>query len=162
TTFWPDPAQLERLAKSYRPRGGNTGLEETTIGQLRPPFGDRTRHPMPAGGLFSTAGDVARFYQMVLGGGVWNGTRYLSEESVRRMPSVQTGDLPINGNTGVGYGFGWHVSRRSAGPPDALSAGTFGHGGAYKTDMRIDPQRNLILVVMMQCAGPQSNGGQMR
>jgi CubicO group peptidase (beta-lactamase class C family) len=93
TTFWPSDEQLGRLAKSYKPNREGNGLDETTVTQLRYPLNDRKRQPMPAGGLFSTAHDLARFCQMVLGGGVFNGKRYLSAESVRQMTSVQTGDL---------------------------------------------------------------------
>ena len=55
TTFWPNSRQVRRLAKSYKANADKTGLEETTITQLRYPLTDRTRQPMPAGGLFSTA-----------------------------------------------------------------------------------------------------------
>ena len=90
TTFWPNPEQVRRLAKSYKPNAAKTDLEETTITQLRYPLTDRTREPMPAGGLFSTAADVARFCQMILNGGVLNGKRYLSEAAVKQMTSRQT------------------------------------------------------------------------
>jgi CubicO group peptidase (beta-lactamase class C family) len=144
TTFWPNEEQLARLAKSYRPNGDKTGLEETTITQLKYPLNDRKRQPMPAGGLFSTADDLARFCQMVLGGGVFKGKRYLSEAAVKQMTSKQTGDALKEG-----YGLGW-----------STGGGTFGHGGAYSTNMTIDPKRGLILVFMVQHAGFPKNGGQ--
>jgi CubicO group peptidase (beta-lactamase class C family) len=93
TTFWPDDEQLKRLAKSYRPNKDKTDLEETVVTQLCYPLGDKgKRYQVPAGGLFSTAEDVARFCQMVLGGGVYQGKRILSEEAVKQMTSNQTGD----------------------------------------------------------------------
>ena len=74
TTFWPSEEQAARIAKAYKPGPGNKGLEETTIGQLYYPLTDRAeRFPMPAGGLFSTAHDLARFYQMLLNGGQLDG-----------------------------------------------------------------------------------------
>ena len=42
----------------------------------------RERFPMPAGGLFSTARDVARFYQMLLNGGQLDGKRVLVEGKI--------------------------------------------------------------------------------
>ena len=45
-------------------------LEEANLSYLTHPYSDHKRQPMPGGGLFSTAGDVARFRQMILGGGV--------------------------------------------------------------------------------------------
>lgn len=69
TTFWPTPAQAKRLAKAYQPRREGSGLEETGIFFLSGDLSDRRRAPRPAGGLFSTAADVARLYQMMLNGG---------------------------------------------------------------------------------------------
>ena len=144
TTFWPTSSQIRRIAKSYRPNKEKTGLEETIVAQLQYPLNDPVRQPMPAGGLFSTAQDVGRFGQMVLGGGVFNEKRILSEEAVKQMTSVQTGDLP------QGYGFGFSVEKK----PD----GTFGHGGAYATQLRIDPHQQLVMVLMVQHTGGFPNG----
>jgi CubicO group peptidase (beta-lactamase class C family) len=143
TTFWPDEAQLRRLAKSYRPGPNKTDLVETTITQLRYPLNDRKRQPVPAGGLFSTAVDVGRFCRMVLGGGVFGGKRYLSEAAVRQMTSKQTPDALREG-----YGLGW-----------GTGGGTFGHGGAYATNMTIDPAHGLVLVFLVQHAGFPGGGG---
>ncbi|MCY2988977.1 MAG: serine hydrolase, partial [Planctomycetota bacterium] len=83
TTFWPSEEQAARIAKAYKPGPGNKGLEATTIGQLTYPLTDRAeRFPMPAGGLFSTAHDLVRFYQMLLNGGQLGGQRILSEAAV--------------------------------------------------------------------------------
>lgn len=142
TTFWPTREQQKRLAKSYKPNAAKTGLEETTVGQLRYPLDDRKRQPMPAGGLFSTAADVARFCQMVLNGGTFGGKRYLSAGAVKEMTSDQTGALK------KGYGLGW-----------STGDGRFGHGGAFATNMSIDAKRGLIFVWMVQHAGYPGDGG---
>ena len=143
TTFWPTEEQVSRLAKSYKPDAVRTGLEETTINQLTYPLTNRDRGPSPAGGLFSTAHDVARFCQMILNGGVLDGRRYVSEAAVKQMTSKQTGDAIKEG-----YGFGW-----------STGGGSFGHGGAYATHMGIDSQRGLITVFMVQHAGFPGDGG---
>jgi CubicO group peptidase (beta-lactamase class C family) len=142
TTFWPSEEQLKRLAKSYKPTADKNDLQEIKIGQLKYPLGDRSRQPMPAGGLFSTAADVGRFCQMVLNGGTFQGKRYLSEEAVKTMTSKQTGALK------EAYGLGW-----------ATRDGVFGHGGAFATHMNIDSKRGLITVFMVQHAGFPKDGG---
>jgi CubicO group peptidase (beta-lactamase class C family) len=146
TTFWPSSKQVQRLAKSYKANAAKTGLEETTVTQLRYPLTDRTREPMPAGGLFSTAADVARFCQMILNGGALDGKRYLSEAAVKQMTSKQTPDAVKEK-----YGFGW-----SAGD------GEFGHGGAYATNMTIDTQHGLIFIWMVQHASYPGDGAKSR
>jgi CubicO group peptidase (beta-lactamase class C family) len=153
TTFWPSEEQLRRLAKSYAPDAFGKGLEEIKITQLTYPLSDRKRHPYPAGGLFSTAADVASFCRMVLKGGVHDGTRLLSELSVRSMTSTQTGELLNQGKGEHGYGLGWSTSRRSSGDSGPVIPGPCGHGGAYATDMSIDPANGLITVFMVQHAG---------
>ena len=143
TTFWPTPEQARRIAKSYKPGPGNRGLQETTIPQLHYPLTDRAeRFPMPAGGLFSTARDVARFYQMLLNGGQWEGKRYLSEAAVKELTRRQT---PPGLKDSYGLGF--------AASPDG-----FGHGGAFSTNTTADTRRGLILVWLVQHAGFPGQG----
>jgi CubicO group peptidase (beta-lactamase class C family) len=143
TTFWPNEEQVARLAKSYKPNAEKTGLEATTIGQLTYPLSDRKRQPMPAGGLFSTADDVGRFCQMVLNGGIYKGKRVLSEDAVKQMTSKQTGDA-----VKTGYGLGW-----------STNADSYGHGGAFATNMSINTKRGLITVFLVQHAGFVKDGG---
>jgi len=143
TTFWPNEEQLKRLAKSYKPNADKSDLEETKIVFLKYPFNDRTRQAMPGGGLFSTAAEVGRFCQMVLNGGTFEGKRYLSEDAVKQMATLQIGDLAKGG-----YGLGWSIP----------GAGVFGHGGAQATNMTIDSNRGLITVFMVQHAGFPKDG----
>jgi len=141
TTFWPSEEQITRLTKPYKPSKDKTDLEETTISQLKYPLNDRKRQPMPAGGLFSTASDVARFCQMILNGGEFNGKRCLSEDAVKQMTSRQTAE-----GLSTNYGLGWSTGA------------SFGHGGALSTNMTIDPKRELIMVWMVQHAGFPGDG----
>jgi CubicO group peptidase (beta-lactamase class C family) len=143
TTFWPSASQLKRLAKSYKPNKAETDLEEIIITQLHYPLSDRVnRYPMPAGGLFSTAADTAKFCQMILNEGIFNGQRMLSAEAVRQMTSKQTGpDIKDD------YGLGLRISSDGC-----------GHGGAYSTNMAIDRQRGLVLIWMVQHAGFSGEG----
>jgi CubicO group peptidase (beta-lactamase class C family) len=142
TTFWPKASQLKRLAKAYRPNAAKDGLEETTILQLKYPLDDRSRQPMPAGGLFSTAQDLVRFCQMVLNGGTFEGKQLLSEASVRKMTSRQTPE-----DLKQAYGLGWKLDK-----------GSFGHGGAFATNMDIDPNRGLITIFLVQHQGFPGKG----
>lgn len=154
TTFWPDEAQLARLATSYKPGPKDQGLEEIRITQLTYPLTDRSkRHPYPAGGLFSTASDVARFCQMIAHGGTFEGRRYVSEQAVRAMTSTQTGKLLNHGRGEHGYGLGWSTSRYAKGSDGRVIPGPCGHGGAHATSMSIDPDRGLITVYLVQHAG---------
>jgi CubicO group peptidase (beta-lactamase class C family) len=143
TTFWLNEAQIERLAKSYRPDAAKTDLEAFPISQLIYPLSDRVhRFPMPAGGLFSTAQDVAHFCQMLLNGGELNGHRYLSEASFKELTKRQT---PASVKDSYGFGL-------------AVGSDSFGHGGAYATNMEIHPAKGLALIWMVQHGGFVGNG----
>ena len=144
TTFWPDAKQALRIAKSYRAGEGGRGLVETTIGQLHYPLTDRSRRSaMPAGGLFSTARDVARYYQMLLNGGQFAGRRVLSAAAVKEMTRRQT---PANVKASYGLGL-------------SVGGDGFGHGGAYSTNTTADTRRGLISVWLVQHASFPGRGG---
>ncbi len=143
TTFWPNDGQVARLAKSYKPGEGGKGLENLLVGQLHYPLGDRAkRFPMPAGGLFSTAADVAVFGQMILNGGEWKGRRYLSKAAVEELTRRQTPPALERS-----YGLGWAVD------PDGA-----GHGGAFATNLSVNTQQGLVLVYMVQHSGFPGDG----
>lgn len=144
TTFWPNEEQAARVAKSYRPNMEKTDLAEFKISQLIYPLSNTAnRYPMPAGGLFSTANDVALFCRMLLNGGELNGKRFISEDSLRELSSRQTPETVKES-----YGLGFSVS------PDS-----FGHGGAHATNMEVRPKKGIVIVWMVQHAGFVGDGG---
>jgi beta-glucosidase-like glycosyl hydrolase/CubicO group peptidase (beta-lactamase class C family) len=101
-------------------------------------------------GLFSTAGDLAVFMQMLLNGGTYGGKRYLNETTVRlftrRHSSMST------------RGIGWDTKdpRRSwAGT--LLSERTFLHTGFTGTSVAADPERQLIVILLTNRVHPTRN-----
>ena len=56
---------MTRLARTYDRQNEQLTLKEwTVVGRQR-----THRHPVPAGGLFSTAADLSKLYQMLLNDG---------------------------------------------------------------------------------------------
>lgn len=162
TNFQITDEQRSRLATLYKPGDDDQGLQKAEH-WLNDPAEARDRGPNPSGGLFSTAADMAKFYQMVLNGGELNGTRIVSKESVEEMTSVQTSDLMTGFTPGNGWGLGWCVVREPQGVTEMLSSGTYGHGGAFGTQGWIDPERKMIFVLMIQRIGlPNSDASDMR
>jgi len=158
TTFWPTPEQEQRLARSYRPNTATGRLEPVGISYL---YGgavtDRKRPPLGGAGLFSTAEDVARFYQMMLQGGEFRGRRILKPETVRAMTRNQTGDLPLRRGSSTGLQF-TVVDDPTQMPQNVnFSPGTFGHGGAHSTQSWADPVRGIIYVFLIQRAALPEN-----
>lgn len=159
TTFFPTPEQRKRVAVVYvRGEGGQL----VPAGRLVIANADATA-PNPSGGIYSTAANMDRFYQMILGGGQLDGHRIVSADSVRQMTTVQTGDLQTGFTPGNGWGLGWCIVRRPEGVTAMLSPGSFGHGGAFGTQGWVDPVKKTIYVLMIQRADlPNSDASDIR
>jgi CubicO group peptidase (beta-lactamase class C family) len=163
TTFWPNARQAKRVAKSYQPGTNGSALAEAEIFFMKGPITDRGRTAFPSGGLFSTARDVAQFYYMMLNKGSWRGKRILSPEAVAELTRTQTGDIKTGFVDGMSFGYGFAVVKEPKGITRMMSPGTFGHGGAYGTQVWADPKRDLIVVLMIQRARlPNADASPMR
>jgi len=157
TTFYPAEKSPGNLVIGYT-KNKTTGALEAT--PLPGDFGAPGHPPLGNGGLFSTGADYARFCQMLLGGGIFDGKRFLSPRAMNLLTTVQTGDLPTGflqsaefGNHGTNYGWGIGTCILRApheGVAAMLSPGTFGHGGAWGTQAWIDPVRGVAYVLMVQ------------
>jgi CubicO group peptidase (beta-lactamase class C family) len=167
TTFYP---AAESVVTAYA-RHQSTGQLDAVPARFD--LGVRSRPPLGNGGLYSSGPDYARFCQMLLGGGMFEGKRYLSAESVRLLSTVQTGDLACGffqsaefGNHGVNYGWGIGMCilrTPHEGVAAMLSPGTFGHGGAWGTQAWIDPVRGVAYVLMVQRSNfPNSDASGVR
>jgi CubicO group peptidase (beta-lactamase class C family) len=125
-----------------------------TAGAAQNPAGDMLkRYPSGAGGLYSTAGDYARFCQMLLNGGELDGVRILRRKTVELMLANQLTHLspPVNEfSDAEGFGFGGYVvlDPKRRGQPGSI--GQFGWSGAAATWFTIDPREELIAILMMQ------------
>ena len=152
TFYYPDAqpeARRARIAAVYTDEGGKLVRATTDL------YRKGAKYPMPEGGLYSTASDIARFYRMMLSKGSLDGARVLSPAGVRVMTTVHTRDLTTGFAPGTGYGLGFAVVRNAEGIFRLNSVGTFGHGGAFRTYVWADPAKDLIGVIMYQ----RTNGG---
>ncbi len=160
TTFYPDPTQVARLATTYKREGDALvpaklpwDFDPTNIGH----------YPAPNGGLFSTASDYGRFCRLLLNDGTLDGRTYLSKAAVTQLRTVASGDLKTGFTDGNGWGLGVCVVREPQGVSAALSAGSYGHGGAFGTQAWIDPVKGVAYVLMVQRANfPNSDNSDVR
>jgi len=164
STFWLTPEQEKRFATNYRRNPEIGKLEPATIYYM---YGgavtDRERPPLGGAGLFSTAEDVAKFYQMLLNGGSLGGKRILKPETVSEMTHTQTAGLKAGFLPGSAWGLGFCLVQEPQGATAVLAPGTFGHGGAHGTQSWADPRRGVIFILMIQRAGlPNSDGSDLR
>lgn len=152
TTPYPTDEQLQRLAGLYDRKAGRLVFADYVL--LGPVKG--AKHPIPAGGLYSTAADLARLYQMMLHGGELDGQRILSAAAVKQMTTLQTGDIKTGFTDGMGWGLGWQIVRQPTGVHAMMSTGTYGHGGAFGTQGWIDPEKKIFVILLIQRVGLQN------
>ncbi len=102
-------------------------------------------------GLVSTASDYVRFLHMLLRGGELDGARVLRRESVALMTKNHIGEMtiPFPGH-GDGFGFGFGVVTDRGAETDEFSVGSFSWGGIFNTYFWVDPQEQLVGVLMTQ------------
>jgi CubicO group peptidase (beta-lactamase class C family) len=160
TRYYPTPADMKRVALTYGKKDGK--LEAGPFGLVGLPA--NPKHPIPAGGLISTAADQAKLYRAMLHKGQLDGKRILSEKAVAEMTRNQTGDIdPAGFVPGMGFGYGWAVVKEPKGVTAVLSPGTFGHGGAFGTQGWIDPRQDLFVILMIQRTGlPNGDASEFR
>jgi CubicO group peptidase (beta-lactamase class C family) len=109
------------------------------------------------GGLVSTTMDYARFCQMLLNGGVLDGTRIIGRKTLQLMASDHLGpQVRIEGDLmppGHGFGLGFAVRTQAGIAPFAGSVGQFFWSGMGGTFFWIDPVEDLFAVFMSQGPG---------
>ena len=165
TDWYLDESMLARFPACYRPeRDGNSwrlGVSERaeTSPKLR---GPRTFFGAGGddGGVLSTAGDYARFGQMLLNGGELDGVRILGRKTVEYMTSDHSEGIQMPGRgPGFGWGLGLAVRSSAAGLPVLRSVGSYGWAGAAGTQYLGDPKEGLLLVCFTQLMARQTMPG---
>jgi CubicO group peptidase (beta-lactamase class C family) len=145
-----DEAKRSRVAE---PMPDDRMISPTTA--LRNPLQPRRAEP-GGSGMVGTIGDYARFAQMLLDGGTYQGRRYLKPETVALMASDHIGP-----ETGIGRdyayypgatsGFGLGFAVRTAVPPNtSWPLGEYRWDGVAGTFFFIDPADDMFAIFMVQ------------
>jgi CubicO group peptidase (beta-lactamase class C family) len=150
TYFFLPPEKQSRLAVLY-------SLDATgKLVRASRPAETGVKIPAPEGGAMTTAGDMARFYQMLINRGTLNGKRILSAAAVEAMITNQTGDLKdVEFSPGLGMGLSFGVVKDAVGTFRYQSIGAFSKGGAFRTYGWGDPAKDMFGIILFQ----RTNGG---
>jgi CubicO group peptidase (beta-lactamase class C family) len=143
TCFYPAEALNPRIATLYARTPD--GLQKRD----NPPFINGT-YLSGGGGLFSTAEDYLRFGLMLANGGELEGKRVLGRRTVEMMGSLHIPDTLPGRRPGEGYGLTVRVISNSGAAGTALSNGSFGWSGAFGTHFWVDPEEEIVAVLMTQ------------
>jgi len=132
-------------------------VEESPLGEGKYNF-----FPSGGGGLVSTASDYMRFCQMMLNGGELDGARILGRKTVDLIRSNNLPDSVFVDDGDLGFGLGYAVVLDMVGTGGMLSEGTYNWGGAAATIFWIDPEEELIGLLMTQLFGDSPFHAQFR
>lgn len=159
TVCFPRPDQRPRIAEVYEQKEGKLQAVARPLIGLEP----TAKHPMPAGGLCSTATDLAKLYQCLLHQGALHDRLIIHPPALQEMTKTQTGELKTGFVDGMSFGYGFAVVKEPQGATAMLSKGTFGHGGAFATQGWIDPHQDLFVIILVQRNGmPGGDGNELR
>jgi CubicO group peptidase (beta-lactamase class C family) len=129
---------LQRIAPArIVPTSGAAGI-------VHDPTARRMGGTAGSAGMFSTAPDIARFARMLLAGGMHEGRRILSEDSVRLLTTAQTPD-------GIKElrGMGMDIASPFARPRGSIyPVGSYGHTGFTGCILWIDPRSRSFYVFL--------------
>ena len=106
-------------------------------------------------GLFSTAGDVADFAQMILNGGIYAHHRVVSRATVANFTAHES----IGNST---RSLGWDVPLDPSATGRYFSPHSFGHYGFTGTSLWIDPDRDLFIILLTNRVNPSVDNIKIR
>ena len=134
--------------------GDETVGSEIIRGRVHDPTAFRMGGVAGHAGLFSTADDLARYCQMILNGGVLDGKRILSAQTVARMTAPN-----VISETGETRGLGWDMNTSfSSNRGELFPLGSFGHTGFTGTSVWIDRVSQTFVVFLSNRVHPDGKG----
>jgi CubicO group peptidase (beta-lactamase class C family) len=155
TAFYVPVDKMDRVATVYGHDAPEKGLQpiKGIIPNNEPPD-----YPMPGGGLVSTISDYARFCQMLINKGEFDGKRLLSPSTVAlfSINHAPAEALPYGFvehdlyHAGYGYSLGTRVLMDVSKTGLYGSVGEFGWDGAFATYFWLDPKEELYGLMMLQ------------
>jgi uncharacterized protein YbbC (DUF1343 family) len=147
TTFQPPAAWVPRIAPTERVPKNGPPLRGVVHDPTARYMGGVAGHA----GVFSTAGDLARFAQMMLDGGALDGVRLFSPSTVRAFTEPQ-------GPPGqpILRGLGWDIDSPLSAPRGKLfPIGSFGHTGFTGASIWIDPSSKTYVILLANSVHPR-------
>lgn len=151
TSFYISPGKMSRLTNVYQlaadgslqalPRAAAVERYQRESNQLL----------SGGGGLLSTAADYMKFAQMLANGGELGGTRILGRKTIELLRAnhldsrLEMGWPKLNGH---GFGLAVSVLTDLGKSPTVGSVGDYGWDGAASTYFRIDPEEDLVILLM--------------
>ena len=157
TGFFVPEENWHRFAVSYE--NWSTGeLRPFTASHLGEYYKEDVAFESGGAGLVSTIDDYAKFAQMLLGGGCFEGVRILQPETVsflsqNHLTKVQRETFNWDSVRGYGYGCLVRCLEDTAAADTAGNAGEYGWDGWTGNYVTVNPEKNMVLLFFVQRCG---------
>lgn len=97
-------------------------------------------------GLFSSARDLAKYAQMMLNGGYYNGIRFISPRTIAQFTKRQS--------EGSSRALGWDTPSSNSSAGALFPASSFGHTGFTGTSIWMDPENDVFVILLTNRVNP--------
>jgi len=156
TWFYLPEDKHDRLVAIQAKKGADWENYPVTFYDPDYPIKGAKRFLSGGAGLSSTAKDYAKFLQMYLNGGKYNGHQFLSRTTINTMMENQIGNLWGDGGTFYGLAFSV-VNEKGESEGGLGSKGTFSWGGYFNTQYFADPKEQIIGILLKQTQGTRTD-----
>jgi CubicO group peptidase (beta-lactamase class C family) len=157
TGFRPSEAMRSRLVPTTESDYGR-GPGGFLLGQVHDPLAAMQDGVSGNAGLFSTAADLSRFAQMMMGGGELDGVRILSPQTIEQMTSVQNCGAKNTKGLPDRRGLLWDIYQPDAGDRGVDSLYAYGHTGYTGTAIRFYPEQGVYVIALANRVHPDDTG----
>jgi CubicO group peptidase (beta-lactamase class C family) len=151
TLFRPGPELLPRIA----PTENDPWRGRVLRGDVHDENAFALGGVAPHAGLFGTAGDLARFAQMLLNGGVFEHRRIVSRATLEAF--TRRAGVPDSSRA-----LGWETQSENSSAGALLSERSFGHTGFTGTSLWVDPERELFVILLTNRVHPTRDNQAIR
>jgi CubicO group peptidase (beta-lactamase class C family) len=154
TDWYYKPEALTRFVKPYRVANGK--LEPGPSMYSEGAISEQQTYVEGAIGLNGPIEDYAKFCQMLLNKGEFNGHRILKLETVDLMTTINRlpKDAP-GAEKGFQFGLGFELHKEKK-PVPAVSDSAFAWGGMFGTAYLVDPASDLVVLFYMNMYQPEA------
>jgi len=151
TSYLPGPELRPRIAPTER----DPWRGRLLVGEVHDENAFAMGGVAPHAGLFGTAGDLARFAQMMLNGGVYDHRRFAARDVVERF--TRRAGVPASSRA-----LGWDTPSPGSSAGTRLSPHSFGHTGFTGTSLWIDADRKLFVILLTNRVHPTRDNNAIR
>ncbi|HSC55268.1 MAG TPA: serine hydrolase domain-containing protein [Phnomibacter sp.] len=144
TDWYYEPDALSRFVKVYNYADGK--LEAASNSYSEATINTSPTYFEGAIGLNGPIEDYAKFCQMLLNKGEFNGHRILKPETIDQMTKINRLPEVNSGGKGFQFGLGFELYNENKKPVQEVSNTAFAWGGLYGTEYIIDPETNMIVL----------------